>query len=102
MRPYEKEIQSIKNQIIQKYKPEDIYLFGSCARGIITKRSDIDICVIIATDNKRKLIQQMLIELDYTVDIDIIVYTPEEWKKYKNDPSTFAYLIKSKGVSLLG
>lgn len=99
---YKSEIENIKDQIIKKYNPKDIYLFGSHAKGIIRKSSDIDLCVIIDTDKKRELIQEMLYELDYKVDLDLVIYTEEEWQKYRHDLSTFASIINRTGVSLLG
>ena len=97
-----KEIENIKNQIIEKYNPNDIYLFGSNAKGVVRKNSDIDICVIMDTDNKRQLLQEMLYELEYSVDLDIVIYTEKEWLKYRNDLSTFASIIYRTGVTLLG
>ncbi len=95
-------IRSLTNQIVQKYNPIDIFLFGSNAKGLVRKNSDIDLCVIMNTDNKRKTIQDMLYSLDYDVDLDIVIYTEEEWEKYRNDLSTFAGIIYKTGVSLLG
>ncbi len=34
MCPYDKEIEKIKRQLIHKYHPENIILFGSCAKVI--------------------------------------------------------------------
>ncbi len=65
------------------------------------KNSDIDICVIMDTDNKRQLLQEMLYELEYSVDLDIVIYTEKEWLKYRDDLSTFASIIYRTGVSLL-
>lgn len=42
MRPYDKEIENIKKQIMDQYHPSDIILFGSCAKGAIHKGSDKD------------------------------------------------------------
>lgn len=95
-------IRSLTNQIVQKYNPIDIFLFGSNAKGLVRKNSDIDLCVIMNTDNKRKTIQDMLYSLDYDVDLDIVIYTEEEWEKYRNDLSTFAGIIYKTWVSLLG
>lgn len=53
------------------------------------------------TDNKRQLLQEMLYELEYSVDLDIVIYTEKEWLKYRNDLSTFASIIYRTGVSLL-
>ncbi len=99
---YKDEIENIKNQIVKKYNPKDIYLFGSNAKGVVRKSSDIDLCIIINTDKKREIIQEMLYSLDYDMDLDIVIYTEDEWEKYRNDLSTFASVINKTGVSLLG
>lgn len=99
---FKTEIDNIKNQIVEKYNPADIYLFGSQAKGLIKEESDIDLCVIINSINKRQLLQEMLYELDYLVDLDIVIFTEEEWKKNRDDLSTFASIINKTGVSLLG
>ena len=99
---YTEEIESIKNQIVSKFSPIDIYLFGSYAKGLITKKSDIDLCVIIDTDNKRELVQKILFEVESNNDLDVIIYTRDEWENHKDNPSTFAHIIKKTGVSLVG
>jgi len=96
------EVEYLKEQILQKYSVYDIILFGSLAKKAARKNSDIDLCIIIDTDNKRELVQKMLLELDYTSDVDTIIYTPEEWQRLKDDKATFANLIYKTGVSLLG
>jgi uncharacterized protein len=102
MCPYDKEIQNIKNQIINKYHPEDIIIFGSCAKGRVSKGSDIDLCVIMETNDKRQAVRNILVEIEYDIDFDVVIYTPNEWKKYKEDKSTFANIINRTGVSLIG
>lgn len=96
------EVAKITNQIIQKYNPLDIIVFGSYAKGLVTFKSDLDICVIIDTDDRKKLAREMLLELEYDIDLDIVVYTPDKWEKYKEDESTFANVIKRTGVSVIG
>ncbi|MGB9813722.1 MAG: nucleotidyltransferase domain-containing protein [Thermovenabulum sp.] len=100
---YTEEIDKIKKQIMEKFKPVDIFLFGSYAKGLITKKSDIDICVImdIKKEEKREMARRILIEVECESDLDVVVYTLEEWEKYKDDPSTFANLIKRTGVSII-
>ncbi len=97
-----KEIDNIVTQIVEKFNPLDIFIFGSYAKGLINKRSDIDLCIIKNTKDKRKLVEQILIEVDYDRDLDVVVYTKEEWDKYKKDPSTFANIIFRTGGSILG
>jgi predicted nucleotidyltransferase len=102
MCPYDEQIKKIKDQIIKKYNPEMIILFGSCAKGVVHKGSDIDICIIAQTNDKRKFISDILTKLEYDVDLEIVVYTPYEWQKYKDDDSTFAGVINRTGVKLFG
>jgi predicted nucleotidyltransferase len=102
MSVHDEAVQSIRNQIVNKFNPVDVILFGSRAKGLVRKRSDIDICVIKDTQNKRKLVQDILLEIDCDVDLDVVVYTPAQWEKYKNDKSMFANVINRTGVSLGG
>lgn len=102
MCPYDDEIEKIKNQIINKYAPEDIILFGSCAKGLIKRGSDVDICVILETQDKRQTLREMLVDIEYDVDLDIVIYTPSEWLRYKDDKANFANVINRTGVSLVG
>ena len=44
------QIHSIKNQLIKKYKPQKIILFGSYAYGNPRKDSDVDLLVIKKTN----------------------------------------------------
>jgi len=85
MCPYDREIENIKSQILKLCNPEDIILFGSYAKGRVSKHSDIDICIIIDTDKKRKLINELLVSINCDTDLDIVVYTPYEWLKYKDE-----------------
>lgn len=42
----QKEIKKIIQQIVEKYEPEKIILFGSFGRGKPTKNSDVDLFII--------------------------------------------------------
>jgi predicted nucleotidyltransferase len=86
MHPNYDEIEKNKDQLINKYRPIDIILFGSCAE----------------TANKREMVKEMLISLDYDVDLDIVIYTPSEWSRYRDDRASFANVTMRTGVSLVG
>jgi predicted nucleotidyltransferase len=96
---YKNEIEKIKNQIIKQFNPEKIILFGSCAANTIKFDSDIDLCIVIDTENKRK-IKTELYGIEHSIPLDIIVYTPEEWSKHVKSKQSFAYIINSEGVVL--
>jgi predicted nucleotidyltransferase len=75
----DKEIEHIKKQLIEKYKPEKIILFGSAAWGS-EEVNDIDF-LIIKSDTPYYGIDRMR-ELDRLIErnmaVDILVYKPEE------------------------
>lgn len=96
------ELDKIKNQIIEIYKPNKIILFGSLAKGVIRRDSDIDICIVKDTENKRKLISDIYITIDSSFPFDIILYTVKEWEDNIKDKTSFAYHIFSKGELLYG
>lgn len=98
MIPFINEIEDIKTQIINKHNPLKIILFGSCAK----ENSDIDLCVICDYTNKKDKLLDMLVSIEYSRDVDFIIYRPEEWNKYTEDSGTFASLIKREGVVLYG
>ncbi|MCI6276426.1 MAG: nucleotidyltransferase domain-containing protein [Clostridium sp.] len=102
MIPFIKEIDNVKEQIIEKYNPLKIILFGSCAKGIAKDSSDIDLCVICEYESKKDKLMDMLINIQSDRAIDFILYRPREWEKYIEDSTTFASLIKREGVVLYG
>lgn len=93
---------AIIHQIIKSYSPEKILLFGSQAKGTAHYNSDIDLCIIKPTENKRKLIAEMYLNIESEKPIDILLYTPEEWKQCISDKTSFAYKINKEGVTLHG
>ncbi|RCX16266.1 nucleotidyltransferase-like protein [Anaerobacterium chartisolvens] len=96
------EINSIKEQILSDYAPSKILLFGSYAKGTATSKSDIDICVIKNTDNKRALLNEMYLNIESSRPFDLLLYTEEEWNRCVMDSTSFAYLINRKGIVIYG
>ena len=96
------EVDNIKKQIIEKYDPKEIILFGSVAKGIFKVNSDIDLCVIKDTKDKRNLLAEMYIYIDSRIPFDLVLYTSEEWNKCVKDKSSFAYIIYNTGVKIYG
>lgn len=104
-----KHIEVLKKGIIEKFNPNKIILFGSYATGNATEKSDIDICVIVTTDDRRKFNRRNLRRrinkyiydkkngLDFDKPVDILIYTADEWEKCLLERGTFASHI-NKGV----
>jgi predicted nucleotidyltransferase len=102
MNQVQNEISSIKDQIVSIYTPSRIVLFGSQAKGTATKRSDIDLCIIKNTDNKRKLLIDMYLNIESSKPFDLLLYTEDEWNECVNDTTSFAYLINKRGIVIYG
>ena len=101
---FDKEVERITAQIIEKYDPEKIILFGSSVRGEISPDSDLDILVIkrdtplYGADRIRQL--SRLIERD--IPIDFLVYRPEEFEKRIEMGDPFLRAIVKEGKVLYG
>ena len=101
---FEKEIQNITQQIIQKYKPDKIILFGSAARGEGTPDSDADFLIIkkdtplYGSDRIREL--SRLVERK--IPIDLLIYRPEEFEKRLQMGDPFLKSILKEGKTLYG
>jgi len=98
---YQKEIKSITKQIIKKYKPEKIILFGSFAYGKPKTNSDIDLLVIKKT-NKRKVerIKKILMEVKSNLPLEPLVYNPKEYQERLDLGDFFFQDISQKGKVL--
>jgi len=98
------EIQNIVEQIIHKYKPSKIILFGSAARGEYDKVNDLDF-LIIKQDVPLYGIDRMR-ELDELIDRDIaadmLVYRPDEFEDRIKLGDPFIKTILREGRVLYG
>ncbi|MBU4075702.1 MAG: nucleotidyltransferase domain-containing protein [Euryarchaeota archaeon] len=97
-------IQEIKNRIISGVHPEKIVLFGSYAYGTPTKDSDLDLLVIMPSEepmHKRVFKIRKLLR-DFRIPKDIIVYTPQEVEKWKEASTAFITSIIRTGKVIYG
>lgn len=74
----QKAIDNVVKQIVDKFKPQRIILFGSYARGNPRPESDVDLLVVMETP-LREVQQAIQIsqEIDYRFGLDLIVHTPK-------------------------
>ena len=73
------QVKNVTAQLITKYKPEKIILYGSIPKGTSHKDSDIDILVIKDTkDHPIRRIQSVSRLIDRNIAFDFIVMTPRE------------------------
>lgn len=98
------EIENIVAQIIQKYHPLKIILFGSAGRGEYDKVNDLDF-LIIKKDVPVYGLARMR-ELDELIDrniaADMLVYRPDEFQKRLKLGDPFIKTILKEGKVLYG
>lgn len=102
MTKLETEINSIRIQIIDKYKPDRIILFGSAVSGKISYDSDLDFCII-----KRKLPANILERsrnlrkmINKNIACDFFIFEPGEIDKRLKLKDPFIMEIYKKGKIL--
>jgi uncharacterized protein len=98
------EIDKITRQIIEKYRPEKIILFGSAARGNLGPDSDADF-LIIKTDTPlygADRIRELSRMIDRDIPVDLLVYRPEELEQRLKMGDPFLKAILKEGKVLYG
>ena len=98
-------IDKMVRRLARRFKPEQIILFGSHARGTAGPDSDVDLLVVMPLKNPRREKRNMELAMRLAVhDIkypkDIIVVTPSEMERQKAIPGTIVRpaLLEGKTV----
>jgi predicted nucleotidyltransferase len=105
--PFADKIPLIRSLILDSVKPgtiKKIYLFGSYAYGRPTKKSDIDLCVIIGNNLNRSDVSKKiaLILFDNNIiPVDLMVYREKIFYDITN-PNGIENTIINKGILLYG
>jgi len=98
------EIEYIVEQIVNKYRPLKIMLFGSAARGEYDHVNDLDF-IIIKEDVPAEGLARMR-ELDDIIDrnmaADMLVYRPDEFEERVRMGDPFIMNILKEGQVLYG
>lgn len=96
----DKIINSIKNDIL----PREIIMFGSYAYGNPNTNSDIDLCILIDRQDKRKIdiiksIRSSIAKVA-SKPVDLVLYFNDEFHEKANITCTLESKIENEGVKL--
>jgi predicted nucleotidyltransferase len=100
----EKEISHLTQQIIEKYKPKKVILFGSVARGEWNPDSDADFLIIkdetplLGADRMREISRI----IDRKISVDFLIYRSEEFNRRLQMGDPFLKSILKEGKVLYG
>jgi predicted nucleotidyltransferase len=93
----------IVKRLVTRFKPDQIILFGSHARGSADADSDIDLLVVMPLVNRKRRQTTLAMQLalkDIQTPKDIIVVTPEEVDRQKDIPGTLIRPALLEGKTL--
>lgn len=97
-RRIEENLGRVVADIKKYYDPEKIIIFGSAATGRVGPFSDIDLVVVKKTRLPYfRRVAQLVDLLDYDVDIDFMVYTPEEFNQAVKEKRFIKSEMEEKG-----
>ena len=84
--PVQETIAEMVRRIVSRFNPDKIILFGSHARGKAGSDSDVDLLVVMPVKGSKR---QKATEIDgtladRTIPLDLIVVTPEEFARARD------------------
>ena len=88
--PNKRLLDEVTRRIVASVKPQRVLLFGSVARGRVSKDSDLDMLVIMRDPvHRRQTAQKIYRNLHGTgIAVDIVVATEKDLEKYGRRPGT--------------
>ncbi len=86
----QEKIAEMVRRIVEGFQPEKIILFGSHARGTAGPDSDVDLLVVMSVhgSRRRKATEIDLALADRTLPLDLIVVTPAEFERDRDEIGT--------------
>ena len=93
---------AIVERVLRAGQPDKIVLFGSQARKSAREGSDYDLLIVQASDLPRPARASVYYRAlsDLPVEVDIVVFTPEEIRDWENVPQAFATTALREGRTL--
>jgi uncharacterized protein len=95
-------VREIVRRIVETAQPEKVVLFGSRARGDARPNSDIDLLVITESDEPRyRRSAPLYVALaDLPVEVEVMVYTPQEVEEWTLVPQAFVTTAVREGTTI--
>jgi uncharacterized protein len=94
-------IRNVTRQIVQQFHPQKVILFGSYAYGQATEDSDVDLLVVMDTDESPlHVAAKIAAAIEYPFPLDIVVRTPVEFASAVHRKGVFATEVATKGITL--
>jgi predicted nucleotidyltransferase len=96
-------IRGLLEQIVARWHPQQVWIFGSRARGDSTPESDWDLFVVLddsAGDDELDPGVGRRLRRESGVRADVIPWRASEFTEFRSTPNTLAYSVAKDGVLL--
>jgi predicted nucleotidyltransferase len=102
MHRHQTQLNDLATRIVDAVHPLRIILFGSAARGEFGPHSDLDVLVVMPEGTHRRHTAQKLYReiKGITIPFDIIVATPGDLEKHRDNPGLIYKTILEEGRTL--
>ena len=84
-------IQAITQLIVDRFQPEQIILFGSCARGEENQHSDLDLMVVLLHNDaagRDGYAIRLAIAENFVLPVDVLIRSADVLARYLQDPNS--------------
>ena len=96
-------LKQIREKLIRKYQPLQLFLFGSRATNTNRADSDYDLLLVVKKREGSRLDnlnQARALFFDSNFSVDISVYTEKEFEDWKNELNSIAEVAYTLGVEI--
>jgi len=95
-------IDEMVRRIVERFSPERVILFGSCARGTDGPDSDVDVLVVMqcVESPRHQAVEVRKVLADLPIGKDVIVVTPEYFERYRDVIGTVVWPAVREGKLL--
>ena len=84
-------IQAITQLIVERFQPEQVILFGSCARGEEDENSDLDLMVVLRHNDEQGrdgYAIRLAIAENFVLPVDVLIRSDDVIARYRKDPNS--------------
>lgn len=101
-----KAVDGFKEMVLREFPEAEFILFGSKARGDSHKESDIDLLIVVNSEDRRvrsqilNLSWQAMYDNGFRAFISPVIFLKREYEQYRRWNSSFLYNVDKEGVKL--
>jgi predicted nucleotidyltransferase len=99
------EVRPLFDAIVERFRPDSVWLFGSRARGDFRPDSDWDIVVALPEDGTPELLDPLAgwsVQHEVGVPATVVVTTTRDLAASWGAINTLGYVLAREGMQLLG